>query len=373
MNQFLPAIGDRKSAISWFLWLESLPEHEDELRQGESSLSGKQQNLTKLSDRRGIICALAVDHRGPLRSALARARGVSDDQIRPEELAEFKAAVARALAPSSSAVLLDPEYSRPAIETVRQVTGLLLAYEQSGYDHTRPGRLPALLPMWSVRRLVDAGAQGIKVLLHYTPHEAESYNRQKQALVERVGAECVAAKVPFFLELLSYTPEGRLNHGGPRDKPELVRRSIEEFGQDRYSADILKVEVPVDVRRVDSARSFRGDALWTRTEAKDAFQLAFSTARRPFIFLSAGVSNDEFAESLELASESGVPWSGVLCGRALWQDGIPVYTARGLSALEEWLASEGRQRLAALQRCLQQASPWHGALDPGSASVSPAG
>lgn len=333
-------------------------------------MSGKQQNLTRLSDRRGIISALAVDHRGPLRSALARARGVSDNQIRPEELAEFKAAVAQALAPCSSAVLLDPEYSLPAIEPVRRVTGLLLAYEQSGYDHTRPGRRPLLLPLWSVRRLVEAGAHGIKVLLHYTPREAEGYNREKQALVERVGAECVAAQVPFFLELLSYTPEGQPNAGGPRVKPELVRRSIEEFGQDRYGTDILKVEAPVDVRRVEGTRSFRGDALWTRAGAKDAFQLAFSTARRPFIFLSAGVSNDEFAESLELASESGVPWSGVLCGRAIWQEGISVYAARGLSALEEWLNSEGRQRLAAVERCLQQATPWHRTLDPGRANGS---
>lgn len=171
--------------------------------------------------------------------------------------------------------------------------------------------------------------------------------------------------------LLSYTPEGR-SEAGPRDKPEVVRRSIEEFAQDRYGADILKVEVPVDVRQVEGTRSFCGAALWTRAQAKDAFRVAFSAAPRPFIFLSAGVSNDEFAESLELASEAGVPWSGVLCGRAIWQDGVPVYAARGLSALEEWLASEGRQRLVVLERCLQQATPWHRMLHAGSADFSPA-
>ena len=40
----------------------------------------------------------------------------------------------------------------------------LLAYEQSGYDSTTKGRLPDLLPEWSVRGLMEAGAQAIKIL-----------------------------------------------------------------------------------------------------------------------------------------------------------------------------------------------------------------
>ena len=288
---------------------------------------------------------------------MARARGVREEEVAPADLTTFKAVVARTLGPHSSALLLDPEYSLPVIDEARSLTGLLLAYEQSGYDNTRPGRRPSLLPFWSVRRLVEAGAQGIKVLLHYTPDESEEYNREKGAFVERVGAECAAADVPFFLELISYAPEGSLPPD-PRGKPEIVRRSIEEFGQDRYGVDVLKVEVPVDIRRVAGAEPFRGEALWTRAQACDAFQHAFGTAKKPLIFLSAGVTEREFAAALTIASESGIRWCGFLCGRAVWQDGIPILVNQGTEALEEWMRTEGRQRLAEAERALKGATPW---------------
>ena len=53
------------------------------------------------------------------------------------------------------------------------------------------------------------------------------------------------------------------------------------------------------------------------------------------------MSNDVFSETLELAAESGVKFSGVLCGRATWKDAIPVYAKQGVKALEDWLADQG--------------------------------
>ena len=64
-------------------------------------------------------------------------------------------------------------------------------------------------------------------------------------------------------------------------------------------------------------------------------------ATKPFIYLSAGVSNAEFTESLALAAESGVRFSGVLCGRATWKDGIPVYAKQGGDAFRKWLETKG--------------------------------
>ena len=40
---------------------------------------------------------------------------------------------------------------------------LLLAYEASGYDNTQPGRLPDLLPHVAVERIVDWGADAVKL------------------------------------------------------------------------------------------------------------------------------------------------------------------------------------------------------------------
>jgi tagatose 1,6-diphosphate aldolase len=74
--------------------------------------------------------------------------------------------------------------------------------------------------------------------------------------------------------------------------------------------------------------------------------------------LSAGVSNAEFTESLELAAESGVKFSGVLCGRATWTDGIPVYAKQGANAFRAWLESEGVENINNVNARLTAARPW---------------
>ena len=66
----------------------------------------------------------------------------------------------------------------------------------------------------------------------------------------------------------------------------------------------------------------------------------------PSFTLSAGVSNDQYTESLRWAAEAGVDFAGVLCGRATWKEGIPVYGEKGVAALEDWLAEDGVRNLA---------------------------
>ena len=116
---------------------------------------------------------------------------------------------------------------------------------------------------------------------------------------------------------------------------------MEEFSKPQYAVDVLKVEVPVTMAFVKGTRSCKGDSAYTRDEAKDHFRKAAAVAKKPFIYLSAGVSNDTFTETLDLASETGVNFSGVLCGRATWKDAIPIYGKQGPKALEDWLADQG--------------------------------
>ena len=62
---------------------------------------------------------------------------------------------------------------------------------------------------------------------------------------------------------------------------------------------------------------------------------------------------------IALANESGVPYAGVLCGRATWQDGLPVYVNGGMQALRTWLEHEGTQNIQALNSVLRKgAQPW---------------
>ena len=89
------------------------------------------------------------------------------------------------------------------------------------------------------------------------------------------------------------------------------------------------------------------------------FQKASSVATKPFIYLSAGVSNAEFSETLELAAESGVKFNGVLCGRATWKEGIPVYAKQGAAAFRKWLETEGVKNINNVNGKLKAATSWH--------------
>jgi len=89
------------------------------------------------------------------------------------------------------------------------------------------------------------------------------------------------------------------------------------------------------------------------------FNEAAGVATKPFIYLSAGVSNAEFTESLELAAESGVKFNGVLCGRATWKEGIPIYAKNGAQAFRKWLEDEGVKNINNVNDRLKAATSWY--------------
>ena len=331
---------------------------------------GKQKGLKAVSDSRGVIAAAAMDQRGSLKSGIAKEKGVDKSAVTPQMLEEFKIAVTSILTPHASAILLDPEYRLPAARARSANAGLLLAYENSGYDNTRPGRLPDLLDVWSVRRLVGAGADCIKILLYYTPFDSFEINDIKHAWVERIGAECIASDVPFFLECVGYE-EGKDEKTieFARKKPEIVTKSMEEFSKPQYGVDVLKVEVPVNMAYVAGTRACKGESAYTRDEARKYFRSAASVAKKPFIYLSAGVSNDVFIETLELAAEADTNFSGVLCGRATWKEGIPVYAKQGVKALDDWLKDQGVKNINNVNARLKAAKPWFSFYGAASAAA----
>jgi tagatose 1,6-diphosphate aldolase len=61
---------------------------------------------------------------------------------------------------------------------------------------------------------------------------------------------------------------------------------------------------------------------------------------------------------LTMAKEAGTDFSGVLCGRATWKDGMPIYATQGLKALEDWLSTEGVKNINAVNAALVGATPW---------------
>jgi len=322
--------------------------------------TGKQKGLAALSTDRGIIAALAIDQRSALRKLFVKASGRPIEEIPTDLFVNFKSHVSRILTPHASAILLDPEFGLPAAAQRAANAGLLLAYEQTGYDKSIPGRLPRILEGFSAAKLRDAGADAIKVLLYYSPFSAATINSQKYDWVERVGQECLATDVPFFLELVSYHDD--MDEKGSdfaRIKPDVVVRSVVEFCKPRYSVDVIKVGVPVNMNFVQSDRVAKVQSLYSREEAAAHFRRASDASSLPFIYLSEGVSNEIFSDALALAAESGSAFSGVLCGRATWQDGVSVLVQHGEAALDAWLQDQGVKNIQNVNARLAAARPWY--------------
>src|ERR1700689_4373227 len=318
---------------------------------------GKLSGLRKVSNEHGVIAAAAMDQRGSLQKSLAKEKG---GEVSDALMEEFKSLVAEVLTPHASAILLDPEWGLPAAKRRAKNAGLLLAYEKTGYDKTGPGRLGDLLDHWSARRLKEAGADCVKILLYYTPFDPKEVNDKKHAWVERIGDECRSNDIPFFLEFVGYDEGGdEKGFDYAKKKPQIVTESMREFSKPRYNVDVLKVEVPVNMKFVEGAKAYAGQKAYTKKEAADLFLKAAKVASRPFIYLSAGVSNAEFTEALELAAESGGKFNGGLCGRATWKDGIPLYAKQGAEAFRKWLQSEGVKNINNVNDRLKAATSWH--------------
>src|SRR5262245_13348094 len=154
--------------------------------------AGIAERLRTLSNEKGVFAALAMDQRKSLRRMIAKAAGLADEAIPNEALSAFKTAVSRVLTLHASAVLIDPEYGMDAVSAKAAECGLLLTYESDGFENPRPNKMLELMPLFSVRRLRDLGAAGVKILLTWSPFDDADANDRKRVLIERIGHECAA-------------------------------------------------------------------------------------------------------------------------------------------------------------------------------------
>ncbi|ERS92865.1 MULTISPECIES: tagatose-bisphosphate aldolase [Staphylococcus] len=302
-------------------------------------------SIKPLLNDKNYIAALAIDQRGALKRLLG-------EDAKTEDLEQFKVHVSEELTPYASSILLDPEYGLPATKVRAKNAGLLLAYEKTGYDASEPGRLPDLLNVWSVKRLKEAGADAVKLLVYVDIDEDKAINDQKEAFVERVGAECVAEGLPLFLEIVSYDANNA--DSGSEEyakvKAHKVNEAMKKYSEPRFNVDVLKVEVPVNMNYVEG---FGEKALFTKEEAAQAFKEQAASTNLPYIYLSAGVSADLFQKTLYFAKESGSTFNGVLCGRATWR-GATDHFSEGEDAVVEWFRTEGKANIESLNKVLDE-------------------
>ena len=313
-------------------------------------------DLSKLQTKDGIISALAFDQRGALKKMMAKHQA---DEPTTEQIEALKTLVSEELTKYSSSILLDPEYGLPASRARDEQCGLLLAYEKTGYDTSSTSRLPDCLVEWSVKRLKEEGADAIKFLLYYDVDGDQYVNLQKHAYIERLGSECQAESLPFFLEILSYdeTIEDNTSVEFAKVKPRKVNEAMKVFSDERFKVDVLKVEIPVNMNFVEGYGT--GEVVYSKEEAAEYFRQQEASTNLPYIYLSAGVSTKLFQDTLVFAHEAGAKFNGVLCGRATWAGVVPVYIEQGEEAAREWLRTVGRENIEGLNAVLSRtANPW---------------
>jgi tagatose 1,6-diphosphate aldolase len=312
-----------------------------------TSLSiGKIRRLQQCSTSQGIFSILAMDHRGSLRRAL---NPQEPDAVPDQALVAFKQKVVAALSPAASAILLDPEYGvAQAISAgvLPGAVGLIMTLERTGYTGERTARVSQALPDWNADKAVQMGASGVKLLVYYHPDAPTA--PQAEALVRQVAASCLEADIPFFLEILTYSPHPTQ----PRLSPSDRRRAVVDSARLLTAipgVDVLKAEFPLDVAAVPD------EAGWLPAcrELTDA-------SRVPWVLLSAGADFETYLRQVAVAARAGA--SGVAVGRAVWQEvtGLPP------KERETFLSTTARQRMARVTSLCQALSrPWTEFYFPG--------
>lgn len=311
----------------------------------DNIMAKKIDRLKKICNPRGIISALAIDQRGALKRMLG-------DDISAEQIKEFKSLVSTTLTPYASSILLDPEFGWSAACVRDSESGLMMAYEKTGYDKTAVGRFPDLIDDVSVLQLKEKGADAVKLLLYVDIDEPDCINDRKKAFVERIASECKAEEMPLFLEILTYDANIEDEKEYAKLKPRKVIEAMRSYADPKYGVDVFKVEVPVNMKYVEGFAE--NDVLYSQQQAAAYFAEQSAVSSLPFIFLSAGVSASLFQQTLIFAKQAGSHYNGVLCGRATWADGAKIYQAQGKDASIAWLKTQGIQNIQQLDEVLQQ-------------------
>ncbi|WP_171207910.1 MULTISPECIES: tagatose 1,6-diphosphate aldolase [unclassified Ruegeria] len=292
----------------------------------------------------GPVYGVAVDQGSGLEAALRKARG---SQARPDDLLDFKRITVETLSPFATTMLVDASLGRELLPSFDTNCIRMLAYEADVYHISDDDRMTKLPDNLSVADYPVLGAEILKFFLYYGPNDPAELNQRKQELVAQIGAACREHGVTFLFEPLVYDraiPDSSSAEYAIA-KPALVGSATRTFAAPEFNIDVLKVEIPINIAKVGSTMS--------EAEAMTAFREAAGAAGDiPLLYLSAGVTFEQFRDALALSRKAGVNANGFMCGRAIWSDAIDIFGAEGPAAMARWMQSTGRERLDALKDAL---------------------
>lgn len=311
--------------------------------------TGKARRLRRLMSADNQFCIVALDQRAILVRMLAQLKSVEENALPFADLLAVKRLLVQTLSAPASAMLFDPNIAVPAaLDQLPRDTGLLVSLEHHIVDETPFGRKTASIPNWSVEKIQQLGADGVKVLIWYHPDADDSVVHHQQQYIREVGQQCADHELPFVLELLAYQPSGPGRKGSvlpdfssADNLPAVVLASVEEFSKPEYQVDLLKLESPFPVNRLDNVADREAGRI---QQAFDAIGDCCTAAGIPWVLLSAGVTTEQFISVLGHAYAAGA--QGFLAGRAIWKAPLDAYP--DLAVLQQKLADQGAGALARL-------------------------
>lgn len=330
--------------------------------QATAGSAGKLRALATLADDGGRFTMVAVDQRPPIFGAIARNGARDPADVAYEEVVAVKGALVEALAPHASAILLDPIWSHPhhAVRVPGRV-GLLSTLEDHAFVVVDGERRSRVIDGWSVGQIRRTGATGVKLLVWHRPDVSAATVAHQDALVEAVGGACAEHDLAFVLELLTYPLSGEDPDGEDhaRAKPAQVLGSLRHYADARFGVDLMKLEFPVDLARVDgfhagALEGARRSVIADRDDVAGWLADLDAASPVPWVLLSAGVGPRAFALAVESAVDAGA--SGILAGRAVWYDALAAYP--DLAEVERRLRTRAVPYLHQLAAIVERATPW---------------
>ena len=308
---------------------------------------GKIRGLQQISTTEGLFTICAIDHRGSLVNMLGKGNPGAVDY---ETVVQYKMELCKALAPFSSAILLDPIYG--AHEAIaRNIlpgrTGLLISTEATGYLSKGEGCLTELQTEWTVARIKKMGGSAAKLLLYYRPDLADVASIQL-ATAQKVAKACQRSDLPFLLETVAYAIKGE-KFDSPQfaaKRAELVVETARQIS--RLLIDVFKAEFPADLK-------------YEHDEGKlvELCRQVDRASPNPWVLLSAGVNYETYARQVELACRGGA--SGIAAGRAIWQDAVIIPDVKERIKYLNTVVADRLKRLSEV--VAKYAVPWHRKLN----------
>jgi tagatose 1,6-diphosphate aldolase len=289
---------------------------------------------------------VALDQNSSMISMIRNSLKIKGESRDPtyEEIVEAKVMLARALAPCSSAILVDGYYgawNTVASFSIPRDVGMLVRVEKSGGAKNRHGApLGEVEPGWGVAKIKHMGADAVKLLAQYEPTEAESAEHQF-ALIRQIYDECQEHDILLLLETVVFPFDGEKKDSKSflDRKPETVIESARQLSR---LCDVYKAEFPGTLGRESDAQ------LEANLRKLD------EVSERPWVLLSAGVDFPVYKRQVEMAVRVGA--SGVLGGRAFWKE---YFQKEGPQAREQFARQEAAGRVRQVDEMVkQQAKPW---------------